>query len=90
MEYIYGIDHLRLLRIRSSELSYVARLADRCYLSDLQRKGESLRATVDGDLQHTVWHYFLHVFLLRRDDHLPWHDHAYGGVCPGRMAQKSL
>ena len=47
-------------------------------------------ADPNGDIQYPLWNHFLPVSLLGRDDHVPWHDNAYGNLVYDHMAQKSV
>lgn len=47
-------------------------------------------ADPNGDIQYPLWDHFLPVPLLGRDDHVPWHDNAYGNLVYDHMAQKSV
>ena len=85
-----GVDFGFFSDLRPGKFHDAGGLADWNDLADLQRQGQSHRAGLDDRVQSDVRADFLHLFLLRRDDHLPRHDRAHGAVCPDLLASESL
>ena len=47
-------------------------------------------ADTDDIVQYSVWHHFLEIPVLGRDDHVSWHDDADGNLVRDHMDEESV
>ena len=62
----------------------------RCHIFDICSKGKCVVTNFDDRIQHSLWHYFVAIPLLGRNDYISRNDYADGDMVNHNMDQESV